>query len=191
VICVYAIAEGHDGPIPFYSEVPQRPEPSAEALLAYERVLETLMEEHTLLPMRFGSVLAGEDELEELLTARRDEFSVSLARVRGRVELGIRARLPAETSKPESGRAYLAAKLATRRSAADLHAELAPLAADSTYRVTSDPEPGFAGSYLVDRDRLDAFRRAFDAMRAERPQLGLTCTGPWPPYSFTRAEETP
>src|SRR5689334_10184468 len=112
MICVYAIGEGEDGPVPFYDEVPRRPEASAEALLAYERMLEELMEEHTLLPMRFGSVLAGEGELEELLATRRDEFRVALARVRGRVELGVRAKLPAEPSTPEGGRAYLTAKLA-------------------------------------------------------------------------------
>ena len=189
MICVYAIAEGEDGPVPFYDEVSQRPEPTAEALLAYERKLEALMGEHTLLPMRFGSVLAGEHELEALLTTRRDEFRVALARVRGRVEFGVRARLPADASEPESGRAYLTAKLATRRRAADLHADLAPLAADSTYRVTSEPQAEFAGSYLVDRDRVDGFRHAFEAMCAERPQLALTCTGPWPPFSFTRPKE--
>jgi hypothetical protein len=146
------------------------------------------------LPLRFGSTLAGEQELRELLTMRRAEFAAALASVRGRVEIGVRAIVPAPPEQPaDSGRAYLTAKLERTRAAArvgeDIHAELAPLASDSTYRLIGEPHPTFAGAYLVDRDAVDRFRQAVDAARAARPQLALACTGPWPPFSFTEPKE--
>ena len=167
--------------------------PTAEALWRHEHVLEELMRHGAVLPLRFGSTLAGEAELRELLAAREDEFSAALRAVRGRVEMGVRASVatPAEPTAG-SGRAYLAAKLERRRAAArigeKLDSELAPLASSSTYRLLGDPQPTFAGSYLVERDAVERFRGAFEAARASHPDLALACTGPWPPFSFTDAK---
>jgi hypothetical protein len=47
----------------------------------------------------------------------------------------------------------------------------------------------FSGAYLVDRARVDEFRRAVETARAARPSVAVACTGPWPPFSFTRPLE--
>jgi hypothetical protein len=216
VIYVYAIVEGREPVRPGAAGLAGRPlhrliqgglaaiysgdcpaglEPTEEALWVHEQVLEELMTTHTILPLRFASTLAGEVELRELLTARHAEFAAALAAVRGRVEIGVRASaLGAAVAAPaESGRAYLAAKLERRRTAArmseDLHAELASRACASTFSLRAEPRPGFSGSYLVDRTRVDEFRRGVDAARAARPEIALACTGPWPPFSFTEPLE--
>jgi hypothetical protein len=41
----------------------------------------------------------------------------------------------------------------------------------------------------VDRDRVDAFRERVDELAEELEDATITCTGPWPPYSFSAAEE--
>ena len=69
----------------YSDDVPADPEPTEEALREHERVLEQLMDSPAILPLRFGSTVADEDELQRLLASRHDEFAVSLARVRGRV----------------------------------------------------------------------------------------------------------
>ena len=184
----------------YSSDPPAALEPTQEALWLHEGVLEELMATHAVLPLRFGSTLPGEHELRELLSARHAEFAAALASVRGRVEIGVRASAPSPPKGPESvagestsGYAYLAAKLERRRAAArmgeDLHAELAALARASSFRLIADPRPEFAGAYLVDRERVDEFRRGFEAARDARPGLALACTGPWPPFSFTESLE--
>jgi hypothetical protein len=184
----------------YSSDPPADLEPTVEALWLHEQVLEELMEAHAVLPLRFGSTLADELELRELLTARHDEFAAALAAVRGRVEIGVRASAPDSAGDTETnatagtGHAYLAAKLERRRAAArigeDLHAELASLACASTFHLVGDPRPQFSGAYLVDRVRIDEFRRGVEAARAARPGIALACTGPWPPFSFTESLET-
>jgi hypothetical protein len=194
-------ALAHGGIAAVYSgDAPPGLEPTAEALWLHEQVLEELMDTHAVLPLRFGSTLADELELRELLAARHDEFAAALAAVRGRVEIGVRASAPdvsngTRPEPPESGRAYITAKLERRRAAArmgeDLHAELASLACASTFRLMADPQPVFSGAYLVDRTRIDEFRRGVEAARAARPGIALACTGPWPPFSFTEPLATP
>lgn len=177
-------------------------EPTAEALWRHEEVLETLMAERAVLPIRFGSLLDGRPALRDLLRSRADEFAAALDFVRGRVEMGVRARLgrtagtdgaaaPADSAAAPagSGRAYLAAKLEHRRAAAalaeELNAELDALARASTFRALDEPVPELAAAYLVDRAAAADFQRRAAELGARRPEVELVCTGPWPPFSFT------
>ena len=172
--------------------------PDEEALWCHEHVLEELMAEHAVLPLRFGSTLAGEGDLEDLLSSRADEFKAALTVVRGRVEMGVRASIgspgPQPAMRPVSGSAYLELKLARRRIAAELgeeiDAELSPLARASTVKLLIDPRPAFAGAYLVDRDQVADFRSRCSDVGAARPDVQVACSGPWPPFSFAEAVET-
>ena len=213
MIYVYAITEGVPAELPahgglggarlrtlehgalaaVYSEdPPARLEPTENALWRHEQLAEELMAAHAVLPMRFGTRLEDEQELRELLIERAPGFAAALAAVRGKVELGVRATIepePGTPAPPASGRAYITGKLERRRAAArlgeTLHAELGHLASASTFKLVGDPRPVFAGSYLVERGRVEAFRQGFEPARAARPGVELACTGPWPPFSFT------
>ena len=66
---------------------------------------------------------------------------------------------------------------------------LVPVAAAATCRVNGDPEPEFAGAYLVDRRSAWRFTTRVDALRAWHPQLDIALTGPWPPFSFTESTD--
>jgi hypothetical protein len=171
-------------------------EVSEEALWRHEEVLEQLMTEHAVLPLRFGSTLAGEQELRDLIEARHTEFAAALRVVRGRVEIGVRASaeepVTAQTP-PEGGREYLEAKLERRRAAArigeQLHPELSARACASTFKLLAEPRPAFSGAYLVDRERVPEFRRAVEALQTAQPGVEVACTGPWPPFNFTELTE--
>ena len=204
MIYVYAITDGPPAPLEeplralehgslaavFRPATAEDRTPNEEALWAHETVLEALMKERAVLPLRFGSVLADEAELGELLVAREREFAASLGQVRGRVELGVRATLPASVkpARPLSGSEYLQGKLERRRVASELgavlNAELASAACAATYRTIADPRPEFAGAYLVEREQVERFRKQVEALRRERPDVEVACTGPWPPFSF-------
>jgi hypothetical protein len=171
-----------------------RPEPSPGFLWAHETVVERLMAAGPVLPLRFGTVLDGEDALAATLAERRDELAAGLERVRGRVELGVRVLGAAQRSRsarptgPQSGHAYLMARREAHRraeqEAAAVHAPLAAAAHDARLRAPAPPPAILAAAYLVDRGAVAAFRARVDALAAARADVAIACTGPWPPYSF-------
>lgn len=63
-------------------------------MLAHQRVQERVMQERTVLPVRFGTVAKGVspiDDVRRLLERRRQEFERLLSEMEGKVELGLRA----------------------------------------------------------------------------------------------------
>src|SRR5439155_6420148 len=111
-----------------------RPEPTREALLTHERVVEAVMARGAVLPFRFGTELDDERRLAARLAERHDELVRALDRVRGRVELGVRVlaeRPPAVGEGPDrSGRAYVLGLVdAHRRAGRAAHELHEPLAA--------------------------------------------------------------
>ena len=135
------------------------------------------------------------------LRERRHEFEAALEHVRGAVELGIRAVIDTEPSdRPVSGTAgargpgtaYMLSRLERERRGADaaarIHEPLAELARESIHRLGSQPQPRLNASYLVDRDRLEAFRVRVEQLSDEVIEATIVCTGPWPPYSFSSPE---
>ena len=105
--------------------------------------------------------------------------------MRGAVELALR--VVASEPEPEpgaeagSGRDYLRAKAARMETAERLHERLAALARDS------ETQPGrelLRAAYLVDRGAVGPFVELVQLLQREHPELGLLCTGPWPPFSF-------
>jgi hypothetical protein len=168
-----------------------------EAMWAHEAVVEQLMARGPVLPMRFGTALADDEAVVELLSSRRDGFLEALDRVRGAVEVGVRAivdgdpeaRGPAET--PRSGSDYLLGRLQERRVADELarrvHEPLAALARESTLRVAYDDHIRVRASYLVDASRIDRLRARVGELERDGVASVISCTGPWPPYSFVEA----
>jgi hypothetical protein len=169
----------------------------ADDLWMHERVVEEAMEIGTVLPMRLGSAVADDAALLAMLLERDIEFESTLRRVRGAVEVGVRAIVPeprAEVDAPtgaEPGTAYLLGRLAQKQAAdeivAGIHVPLSELARDHRPLSSPDTGPPLRGAYLVDRELLEAFRSRVASLDREMDGVKLACTGPWPPYSFTGA----
>jgi hypothetical protein len=174
-----------------------RVRPTPESVRIHERVVEAAMTGGTVLPLRFGTQLEGEGELEAALDERRDELLRGLDRVRGCVELGLRV-LPRDAgrgrgSRPRSsGREYLLGRVADQRdrqqAAQELHGPLARLAEASVVRRPAPPAT-LVASYLVARDMVDEFRACADQLSQRQPDCRVMVTGPWPPYSFVPERE--
>jgi len=63
-------------------------------MMAHEKVLETVMREFTLLPVRFGTVTDSASpvqDIRKLLASRSDEFKKLLREMEDKVELGVKA----------------------------------------------------------------------------------------------------
>jgi hypothetical protein len=157
-------------------------EPDAEALWEREALLERLMEDRDLLPVRFGTVVADERAAAEAISPRSDELARALERVRGAVELSVRAVENEPGGQAASGSEYLEGRIAGERRARAVHEPLAAIARDSA--VLDGPE-ALRAAYLVDRREVDAFVERFRGLQREHRELSVVCTGPWPPYSFT------
>ena len=169
-------------------------DPARDALWAHERVVERIMADRAVLPMRFGSKLADDDALREVLAARQQEFLATLDRVRGRVEVSVRAMQPlgAPRSPPvtTSGREYLEAKLRNGREVATLDEPLASLAVEVSRQRSRAPEELLRASYLIEEAVLERFRGTVERLQRTHPAVAILCTGPWPPYSFVTTSVT-
>jgi hypothetical protein len=159
--------------------------PDESGLWAHERVVERLMDDRTVLPMRFGSTVADEPALRSFLAEREASLLRSLASVRGRVELGIRVVAEsADTPEIASGRDYLLSKMRDSAQADGVHEPLAALAADSRRRPPRGDHEVLRGAYLVDRTVLPQFSAGVSRLQDAHPEVEILCTGPWPPYTF-------
>lgn len=81
-------------------------------------------------------------------------------------------------------------RLNRRRRARDLAERidqpLAALARESRHQLLRTPNLPLSGAYLVERERLAAFRARVAELDEEIDQAEVICTGPWPPYSFVK-----
>ncbi|MBU0512811.1 MAG: GvpL/GvpF family gas vesicle protein [Chloroflexi bacterium] len=188
--------------------------PTETNLWRHEAVVESLMPNRAVLPMRFGTVLPNDAAVQVILSKHYPDFVASLGQVRGRVELGLRVlwqeterQGDGETGRPGAtqqpvveghGHAYMMARLEEERQhlawrkqaekmAAEIHDPLAQLAAESTNQVLVTSRLLLTAAYLVERDQVQIFQRAVDALSTSQPALRFLCTGPWPPYNFVTA----
>jgi Gas vesicle synthesis protein GvpL/GvpF len=222
VIWVYGICERPDMPPPRRRGLAQAPldgiregellavvsrhihppgDPALDALWVHERVVERIMADRAVLPMRFGTKLPDDAAMQNVLATRQRELLATLARVRGRVEVGIRVMQPfgaepglndsrsAPTMQvPTSGRDYLEAKLRNGRrvehQAAALHEPLASLAVAVSRQPARAPDELLRASYLIEAPVLARFRATVERLQRANPGAAILCTGPWPPYSF-------
>ena len=61
-----------------------------ELLLTHERVVEALMSSHTVLPMRYGTVVLDISEILGIIEAQRENIEALIEKVRDKVELGVK-----------------------------------------------------------------------------------------------------
>ena len=65
-------------------------DPTRENVLAHERVNETVMREHTVIPMSFGTVFKTDDDIIELLRSAYDAFADVLNKMQDKLEFGLK-----------------------------------------------------------------------------------------------------
>lgn len=167
----------------------------------HEAVVEALAEIGGTLPVRFGTLLSDEVAVYTLLRERREAFVAGLSQVRGRVELSLRALWSGPPSPapaddpPRNGRAYIERRLIEARAVAiqrlraeqiadDIYARLDRYAVASIRKLLPTERMLLSAAYLVLRADLAHFQAGVATISAERPDLRLLCTGPWPAYHF-------
>jgi gas vesicle protein GvpL/GvpF len=187
--------------------------------LAHEDVLQAATSVTTVVPLRFGTIYRSREHVEEMLEERGDELSTTLERVRGHVELGVKAwvdRAALErTLGPEEepaaggpGAAYLRQRRLEEERSRELTARCIELAEEAHGRlalvsaaaVSNRPQSRalsgrseamvLNGAYLV-RDGDERLRSEVERLAGEHASLGVEyeVTGPWPPHNFAGEPE--
>ena len=180
-----------------------------EELVHYEETVEAVMQRHTILPMRFGSVVDDEQEVRELLKTRAREFATALGQLDGAVEFGVQASIrtssdsdapsgsaaagPGETGPAETGpgesymRARLQEQIWRRELQSWLDSALGEVVRRRVFRVTPVCGPNaISAAFLIDQTNQERFLQML-AQLAEAGDHTLSWSGPWPPYTFVEA----
>jgi hypothetical protein len=153
-----------------------RRQATADAARRHDQIVGRLLAVcSSVVPFRFGIDVGSHAELRGLLELNLDRLGRSLARVRGRVEMGARVKLPAwgpaAAQRLKSGLAPIRA--------------LAPSTDDRRERLQQVATGRiFEGCYLIPSQAVDAFWSAVDESRSALVDLPTLGSGPWAAYSF-------
>lgn len=167
-------------------------------VLAFGDQVMRIHQQTTVIPMRYGSVLADEDTVIQHLHEYKVRYQVRLAELDNCEEMGIRITLDLTAEDevitkplPVSGHNYL---LARKRAyaipeQAEQQAILINKALAGLYRQHCADLSVFNGqytyllSYLVPRIKLPEFCERFNTLAESITDLGFI-SGPWSPYNF-------
>ena len=184
-----------------------------ENVLAHERVNETVMRRHTVIPMSFGTVFKTREDIVELLKAAYEAFHDVLSKMADKLEFGLKVlwdrevvirdienadedvrRLKGEISS-QKGSTYFArmqygrlvdAALEARseRYVNEIFEELRPVSVASRANKPIGEKMIMNAAFLVSRDKEPAFDAKVKQIGARHDKLTFKYTGPWPPYNF-------
>jgi hypothetical protein len=184
-----------------------------EHVLAHERVNETVMREHTVIPMSFGTIFKTREDIVELLRSAAEAFGDVLNKMQNKLEFGLKvlwdrdqvireveaedediSRLKKEISgqkgptyfaRMQYGRLVDAALQArSERYVAAILDQLRDVSVASRVNKPIGDKMIMNAAFLISRDREAAFDAKVKAIASQFDKLTFKYTGPWPPYNF-------
>ena len=188
-------------------------EPTRANVLAHERVNETVMRDHTVIPMSFGTVFKTRDDIHELLRSAYDAFKDVLVKMEDKLEFGLKVlwdreliikelesdnedirRLKGEITS-QKGSTYFArmqygrlvdAALQQRseKYVHDIFEALRPVSVASRANKPIGDRMIMNAAFLVRRDKEQDFDAIVKRIGSTLDKLTFKYTGPWPPYNF-------
>jgi len=184
-----------------------------ENVLAHERVNETVMREHTVIPMSFGTVFKTREDIIELLRSAAEAFGDVLNKMQNKLEFGLKvlwdrdqavrevesedediSRLKKEISG-QKGPTYFARMQYGRLVDAALHSrseryvavvldDLRDVSVASRINKPIGDKMIMNAAFLISRDHEQAFDAKVKSIASRFDKLTFKYTGPWPPYNF-------
>jgi hypothetical protein len=181
------------------SRVSAAPAPRVSTLRRHDAIVRRLAgRADAALPFRFGTFVGDAPTLARRLKAQGPALRRALKLVAGREQMTLRVygrrvdrhRNDGRGSVRGSGARYLASRLAADRRRRSVP-EIEPLRAALAKLIVAeraerhDRPPLLASVYhLVERGRSRAYRRAVSTACSRLAGIGLSISGPWPPYAF-------
>ena len=191
--------------------VPQ--DPTRDNVLAHQRVNETVMRQHTVIPMSFGTVFKTDDDIMELLRSAYDAFQDVLQKMQDKFEFGLKVlwdreqiireieeededirRLKGEISS-QTGSTYFARmqygrlidgalQARSERYVAEIFEALRDVSVASRSNKPIGDRVIMNAAFLVARTREQEFDARVKDIGQQYDKLTFKYTGPWPPYNF-------
>jgi hypothetical protein len=196
------------------SDVPIAPlDSTRENVLAHERVNETVMRDHTVIPMSFGTIFKTREDILELLRSAYEAFADVLNKMQDKLEFGLKVlwdrdeivkaieqededihRLKREISS-QKGSTYFARmqygrlidsalQQRSERYVAEFLQRLRNVSVASRVNRAIGDKMIMNAAFLVQRDQEQAFDRRIKDIASLFDKLTFKYTGPWPPYNF-------
>lgn len=140
-------------------------------VVQHSQVVHRIFEQHTVLPFRFGTQFASEEEATAVLRQNHDPFNEAIRRLRGKAEMHVMVQMP---RGPEASMNALTLQIAS-------HLKLALGACDqqSCLRESNNGHVLADLRFLVERPEGKT-----GVELPQFPQCQLQISGPWPPYHF-------
>ncbi|HET6975835.1 MAG TPA: GvpL/GvpF family gas vesicle protein [Pyrinomonadaceae bacterium] len=180
-----------------------------ENMLAHAAVVRSVFEQTTTVPFRFGT-LVNEQQLRSFVTGHKVAIANKLEHLRGCVEMdlkinwqrsGLGTGQPDQKEQPTGpGTAFLREK--RRELLGDEHTaaqrkELSVILREELDGLIKDEEMNLKLSetavlgkvfHLIESANISQYQDRISEVSRTRLELGLTISGPWPPYSFANIE---
>ncbi|MCG2712395.1 MAG: GvpL/GvpF family gas vesicle protein [Candidatus Omnitrophica bacterium] len=184
-----------------------------EHVLKHEEVVERLMENFTVLPMRFLTQFNREEDILLMMKKHYRDFKDNLDRLRNKLEFGVKVIWPGETIKKRIIAAFeknSAAVSLPERSAIQsfVKEKFEKHKIDKEFQEEADTCIAIidnffnkfvmekkleklksknlllSAAYLVEKERQNEFKEAFERARVTLIDLKFLLSGPWAPYNF-------
>ena len=191
-----------------------------DRVLIHERVVESLMGNYTVLPIRFHTVFQNREGALSLMRKYCSDFKNNFLRLRNKVEYGIRviwsgdlvkegiARKLGEETEQLSipgntpAKNFLKDKLKEYRintkfkeeaeeNIALIDNHFQNLAAEKKLEKLKSNDLLLSACYLVEKNRQSQFKKTFEKFKNTHTQLKYLFSGPWPPYNFIELTPDP
>src|SRR6267378_1100249 len=165
-------------------------DPTRENVLAHERVNETVMRKHTVIPMSFGTVFKTRDDIVELLRSAYDAFHDVLVKMQDKLEFGLKVLWDREVMIREIERvdediSNLKNQIGAQKGSTYFaRMQYGRLADASRANKPIGDKMILNAAFLVSRDKEQAFDQRIKQIGAKHDKLTFKYTGPWPPYNF-------
>jgi hypothetical protein len=180
-----------------------------QSVLAHEEVIERLMERFTVLPVGFHTVYDDSQGLLAMMQSYYRDFKDNLDKLRDKVEFGIKViwpskavkrhivktcrKAPVPTDSPNSK--FIRHKFEQHRLNEELEKKadkfislmdifFSKFAAEKKLKKLRTADLLLDAVYLVEKDKQDNFKEAFEHIKSAHPGFRFLFSGLWPPYNF-------
>jgi D-mannonate dehydratase len=200
--------------------IEQIKEINKERILKHEEVVEKLTESFTVLPVKFLTTFNQEEEVLVMLKEYYNDFKENLNRLRNKVEFGIKVIWEASTIRNRIIDAYKKSNLGiavmdgssaksfvkekfqnykvdkefeeeANRCIALIDDFFSRFAAEKKLAKLKTDNLLLSAFYLIEKDRQQDFKEAFERSKRTPGDLKFLCSGPWPPYNFINLNKKP
>ncbi len=184
-----------------------------EHILKHEEVVEKLMEDFTVLPVKFPTLFKQKEDILLMAKEYYTDFRENLDRLHNKVEFGIKVIWPADIirkriidayvksnasviiSGDSPGKSFVKEKFEEYKIDKEFEEEATRCitAVDdvfSRFAIEKKLEKLKSKSlllnayYLLEKEKQSDFKKEFERVRATEGDLKYLLSGPWPPYNF-------